>query len=77
MDLNCVGNVFIKGITGSPINCSLYKLHIALTTRDAERCNEEFVAIVCAACDDLNEQLILTLPVVDQLYASMQSLVSQ
>jgi len=28
MDLICVGNVLIKGITGSPINCSLYKLSI-------------------------------------------------
>jgi hypothetical protein len=32
---------------------------------------------VCAACEDLNEQLILTLPVVDQLYANRQSVVSQ
>jgi len=32
---------------------------------------------VCAACDDLNEQLMLTLPVIDQLYANMQSVVSQ
>ena len=77
LDLICVGNVLIKGITGSPINCILYKLHIALTPRDADKYSDEFVTIVCAACDDLNEQLILTLPVVDQLFAHMQSVVSQ
>jgi len=77
LDLICVGNVLIKGITGSPVNCNLFKLRIALTPRDADRCSGEFVTIVCAACDDLNEQLILTLPVVDQFYAKMQSVVSQ
>jgi len=67
-DLICVGNVLITGITGSPINYSLYTSHIALTTRDADRCNDEFITIVCTACDDLNEQLV-----VDHVYANMQS----
>jgi hypothetical protein len=39
LDLICVGNVLIKGITGSPINCNLYKLHIALTPPDADKSN--------------------------------------
>ena len=77
LDSICVGNILIKGITGSPINCNLYKSHIALTPRDADKCSDEFVTIVCAACDDSNEQLILTLPVVDQLYANVHSVASQ
>jgi hypothetical protein len=46
----------------NPITCNLYKLHIALSACKAH------VTIACAACKDLNEQLILTLPVADQLY---------
>lgn len=76
LDLICVGSVLIKGITGSPINCNLYKLHVVLTPRDSDNCNSNDVTIVCAACHDLNEQLILTLPVVDQLYANRQSVVN-
>jgi hypothetical protein len=68
LDLISIGNVLIKGITGDPITCNLYKLHIVLTARDLDvNSRKACVKIVCAACDDLNEQLILTLPVADQL----------
>ena len=67
--------MLIKGITGSPISCNL--LHMALKPSEANENSGECVTIVRATCDNSNEQLILTLPVVYQLYANVQSSVNQ
>jgi len=57
-----VGCVRIRGIVGDPVDAKLVKLHISLAGNSMQS-----IPIVCAVCPKLNEDLILTVPVVKQL----------
>jgi hypothetical protein len=57
-----VGIVRLRGIIGDPVEANLVKLHISLASN-----SQLSIPIVCAVCPDLNENMILTVPVVKQL----------
>jgi len=61
-NLTQVGSVRIRGIVGDPVDAKLVKLHISLAGSSMQS-----IPIVCAVCPQLNENLILTVPVVKQL----------
>ena len=71
LNLTPVGTISIRGIVGEPIQASLVQLQIKITNVNDEM-NDDYISIMCAACDDLNESLIITLPVADQLYNAVQ-----
>jgi transposase InsO family protein len=75
-----VGAIQIRGIVGEPVLANLVKLQIRIAEDNAERHTslsnlssslrsgaDDYATIICAACDGLNEELIITLPVADQL----------
>jgi len=73
LGLTPVDNILIRGIVGHPVQAELVKIQIKLSASENESCvNDEFITIICAACDNLNESLIVTLPVADQLYSILQ-----
>ena len=53
----------LRGIFGSPIQADLIRLHLKLTDRTGH-----FVSVLCAVCDNLYEDLILTVDVVNRLH---------
>lgn len=72
LGLMSVGEISIRGIVGQPVKSRLINLQVKLgaqTARDELQTtnNREYITILCAACNDLNEQLIVTLPVADEL----------
>lgn len=60
-----VGTIHIRGIVGKPVIARLIKLHISPVGRTD--CEPDSIPITCAVCPDLNEDMILTIPVVKQL----------
>jgi len=59
--LNSVGN--IRGIVGQPVEAELVTLQIKLSVSKNVSCvNDDFITIICAASDNLNESLIIALP---------------
>jgi hypothetical protein len=70
MGLVPIGTVLIRGIVGQPVRANLVKLQMQLQN---ESCiHDEFITVICAACENLNETLIVTLPVADQLNSIVQ-----
>jgi hypothetical protein len=70
LNLQPVGNILIRGIVGQPVTAQLVQLQIGLSKHEFIVDNKhdvKYISILCAACDDLNENLIITLPVADQL----------
>jgi len=64
LGLTPVGNILIRGIVGQPVQAELVKLQVKLSASEKESCvNDEFMTIICAACDNLNESLFIKLPV--------------
>ena len=77
MQLSPFDSINIKGFVGSPIRASLVTLNIRLTNRDSSNDSDnEYMPVVFAACDLLNEGIILTLPIADQLSDSHLSHIS-
>jgi hypothetical protein len=62
LDSTQVGNVQLRGILGAPSNAKLVQLNPQLADG-----GDQYIPIYCAVCDDVNEDLILTAQVVDQL----------
>jgi len=60
-----VGVVQLRGILGAPVPAKLVRLHVQLAN---ELPGEyDYLPIICAVYDDVNEEFILTSHVVDQL----------
>jgi hypothetical protein len=66
-ELNVVpfGHVLLRGILGQPVDAQLIKLSIKSPDSD-----EEYFSIVCAMCDQLNDNLILTQDIAMRLITS-------
>ena len=64
-----IGRVQLRGIVGVPVMADLVKLHISLVNRSENGEDHvcDSVPIVCAVCPDLNEDMILTAALVNQL----------
>ena len=63
-----VGTVRLRGIVGAPIEADLVKLHISLVDEDSEYgLGGNSIPVMCAVCSDLNEDMILTSTLVEQL----------
>jgi hypothetical protein len=72
LTLISIGSISIRGIVGQPIQADLVKLRIQLDSKQNESCvNDEFITVVCATYENLDESLIITLPVSDQLYNAL------
>ena len=65
LNLEPIGNVMLRGIVGQPVMAKLVNLYIKLAD-----CDCEFIPIVCAVCDLVNETLILASNVVERLTAN-------
>jgi len=63
--LTSVGVVQLRGILGAPVTAKLVRLHVQLA--DELSGEYDYLPIICAVCDDVNEEFILTSHVVDQL----------
>jgi len=63
--LTSVGVVQLRGILGAPVTAKLVRLHVQLADELSGEC--DYLPIICAVCDDVNEEFILTSHVVDQL----------
>ena len=73
LGLSSIGNISIRVIIGTPVITPLVVLHIKLHTQQGECVNDDYTSVVFASCDQLNEDLILTVPVADQLYKLVQT----
>ena len=60
-----IGTIHLRGIVGKSVEAKLVKLHISPLC--CELCESASIPITCAVCPDLNENMILTIPVVKQL----------
>jgi len=63
-----VGTVRLRGIVGDPVEADLVKLHISLVDGDSRfGLGGNSIPVMCAVCSDLNEDMILTTALVEQL----------
>ena len=62
MNAHRVGSVRLRGIVGPPVQADLVKLRIR-----EKNISDNFVSVVCAVCEGVNDDLILTNDVVDHL----------
>ena len=65
MNTTRVGSVRLRGIVGSPVHADLVKLRVQVK----HGC-DNFVLVLCAVCEGVNDDLILTNDVVDRLMKS-------
>jgi hypothetical protein len=65
INLPQIGTIHLRGIVGKSVEAKLVKLHISSLC--CESCESASIPITCAVCPDLNENMILTIPVVKQL----------
>jgi hypothetical protein len=63
VDLTSVGFVQLRGILGAPVTAKLVRLHVCLA--DEMSSEGDYLPIICAVCDNVNEEFILTSHVVD------------
>jgi len=70
--LSPIGTICIRGIIGTPVVTPLILLNIKL---HSQKCcvDDAYTSVVFAACEELNEDMILTIPVADQLYNAVQT----
>jgi Aspartyl protease len=78
LGLTPVGTILIRGIIGEPVRAELVKLHVRLAACGLDAgshasVNEDYITVICAVCENLNDSLTITLPAADQLYSLMQS----
>ena len=62
MNTTRVGSVRLRGIVGSPVQADLVKLRVRV-----KRGSDNFVSVLCAVCEGVNEDLILTNDVFNRL----------
>ena len=68
LDLLRVGSVSLRGIIGSPVKADLVRLDVGYVDSDHESINvNTYHTVLCAVCDDINDDLVLTAAVVRQL----------
>jgi hypothetical protein len=60
------GKIRLRGIVGKPVEADLINLRIKLAD-----CADSQLSFMCASCDELNEDLILTIDIVDKLYEQL------
>jgi hypothetical protein len=67
-----VGQIKLRGIVGEPVTAELVRLYVRLANNDcpvnnSDCCDDCWTAIMCAVCEQANDQLILTADNVEQL----------
>ena len=68
LDLPRVGSVSLRGIIGSPVKADLVRLDMGYVDSDHEFVDANtYHTVLCAVCDDINDDLVLTAAVVRQL----------
>ena len=65
MNTTRFGSVRLRGIVGSPVQADLVKLSVRVKNG-----SDNFVSVLCAVCEGVNDDLILTNDVVDRLTKS-------
>ena len=65
LDLIPFGSVQLRGILGAPVEAEL--VHLKVRLADEMSNDSDFVSIVCAVCDNVNTDFILTGEIVDRL----------
>jgi hypothetical protein len=82
LELIAVGQALVKGFVGPPISAEIVKVTIKLwnnagntaTDRHVNNDDAGYITVLCASCDNLNEDLILTLPAADQLFVASKDI---
>ena len=64
LDVVHIGKVKLRGIVGSPVGAALVKVNIALLNSTDD---SDYISVLCAACSEANDDLVLTNNVVDSL----------
>ena len=71
LNLTPIGKIKIRGIFGEAAPADLVKIQVRLQSLphgdDWNKNENDFLSIICASCPSLNETLVLTLPVYEQL----------
>jgi hypothetical protein len=69
-NVQLVGNIKLRGIVGASVNAALVKLYVSIDNSDCTNdCVKHWLPIVCAVCDEANDDLVLTADQVEQLTA--------